>query len=919
MIAAAPERVAGLDLHGRASDLEAIERFLSEARVRGGGLLLVGEPGVGKSVLLAAAAEAAAAAGTRVLRVGGIEFEADLGFGALNQIALPLRERVDGLPADHRRALSVALGLAGGDASPQRLALATATHALLSEEAAAQPVLVVVDDVQWLDRASAMVLGSVARRLDGTRVGLLAAARSATESFFEHAGLPVHEVRPLGDEAALALLRARFGDLAPRVRRRVVAEARGNPLALLELPSGLTAPQRAAAEQLPPFLPLTRRLHGLFAARLHALDDRTRELLLLAALEASGQPQVLEAAGVGEGDLAAAEAAGLVSVDAGGHVRFRHPLARAAVVESAAREVIRRAHRALAGAVEDADRRAWHLADACDGRDGDVAQRLEDVGHRVLRRGDGAGAVAALIRAAELSPSRPDRARRLAHAAYVGANVTGELAAVSRLVGAVRRADPELARSLPVAVAAAHVLLNDEGDVETAHRLLVGALEGTAAGDAPELETDALHTLALVCHFGHRPQLWGAFHIEMRRLGDRAPGSLPLCARTLSDPVRLAIPVLGRIDAAIAGLDGEDDPAEIVRVAIAGFWVDRLGGCRPALRRVVESGRAGEAVASAINAHFLLCIDAFRAGRWDEARTHAEEGLQHCEANGYRMLAVPGRYALALLAATRGDDATAARLCEEICGWGLPRGAAIVEQYASHVRTLAALGRGDVEEAYRQACAITPPGELADHSVLAPWTAMDLVEAAVHTGRLREARAHVAALERHRVGELSPRLALLVAGAKAMAADDDEAPALYEQALATPGTEHCLFERARIRFAYGERLRRTRATAQSRAPLAAAQDAFASLGARAWEARAAAEMRATGRTRGRGDADGDALTPQELEIASLAAAGLSNKQIGERLFLSHRTVGAHLYRVYPKLGIASRAALRDALADQSPQ
>lgn len=425
-----------------------------------------------------------------------------------------------------------------------------------------------------------------------------------------------------------------------------------------------------------------------------------------------------------------------------------------------------------------------------------------------------------------------------------------------------------------------------------------------------------------MCSFGGRAELWEPFYAA---LPPRPPAVLYLWTRTFADPAHAAVPALGALDAAIARLAREADPVRIVRIGIAADYVDLLAGCREALWQVVRDGRAGGAVASAINAMMLLCFDAFRAGRWDEAGRLAEEGLGLGRAHGYRLLAWLLQYGQALLAAARGDYDTAEKLTEEITRWAGPRGGRAVQACACHARTLAATGQGDFERAYQQAAAVSPAGVFLSHVPHALRVAFDLVESAVRTGRHAEAAAHVAVMREIGLASISPRLALIVTGAAAIAAPDDEAAPLFAEALAIPGAGDWPFDLARVRLAHGERLRRARVTAQARRQLGAALEVFRQLGARPWQDRAENELRATGLVPKtpksqeiRGTAGTAPLTPQEYEVATLAAAGLTNKQIGERLYLSHRTVAAHLYQAFPKLGVASRAALRDALAALPP-
>ncbi|MEN3357750.1 MAG: hypothetical protein V7637_1732 [Mycobacteriales bacterium] len=908
-------------LIGRDADLARIHSFIDQASENGGALLLSGDAGVGKTVLVQAAARYAVAVGAQVLRGSGAEFEASLSFAGLNQILYPVLAGLRQLTAVHERALGVALGLSDGS-SPDPLVVSNAALALLHHAATTRPVLLILDDVQWLDRASAVVLGLVARRLAGSRVGLLAASRSGEKSFLERGGLPEHELEPLDHASATLLLQDRFPALAPRGRERLLAEAQGNPLALLELPVALPILQRDASGTLPTVQPLSRRLQALFAERLGNLPPATRYLLLLAVLDGTGDLGVLSGAAGRRGieDLAPAERARLVHVDGrAGRLTFRHPLTRSALFELSASDERRRAHEALAGLLDRPERRAWHLAEAALGPDEEVATLLERAAHLTLRRGDAVGAIAALLRAADLSPAGSDRSRRLAMAAYLGADVTGDLRSVPQLLEEARRADPERAGSLAAAVAASAHLLNGDGDIDTAHRLLAGAIEVMPGPyDAHDgILMDALFTLLLVCFFGGRAELWKSFDAALARVTPRAPAALAVLSRTFADPARATASVLDRLDALVAGLRDETDLTAIVRIGIAAAYVDRLAQCREALWRVVRDGRHGGAITSAIDALFLLGNDSLQAGEWDTLTELCEEGLSLCDTHQYRMLMWPGLFMQAMVAAARGDDSQVNALTDEMIRWATPRRVGSVRAYAAHARTLSALGRGDYEDAYQHASAVSPPGTLASHVPQALWLILDLTEAAVRSGRAAEAAAHVAALHEAGIAAISARLALITAGSAAIAAPGRHGSELFERALAIPGTDRWPFDLARIQLAYGERLRRLKVTASAREQFTAALETFQRLGARPWAARTTNELRATGLPLGQADAiDPPPLTPQQREIAMLAASGLSNKQIAERLFLSPRTVATHLYQLFPKLGVASRAALRDALAAQ---
>jgi DNA-binding CsgD family transcriptional regulator len=489
------------------------------------------------------------------------------------------------------------------------------------------------------------------------------------------------------------------------------------------------------------------------------------------------------------------------------------------------------------------------------------------------------------------------------------------------VLAGLRRGDVELEGSLQAAVAASSFLLWADGDVATAHRLLVGAMEGREGViDARDpLLAEALYSLLMVCAYGAEAHFWKPFDDAMSRT-IQVPVALYLSSTIFADPTHAEPAALEALDSAIAGLSDESDPAQIIRIAMSASYVYRLEGCREALWRVVQDARRGGAVASGITALIELGYDDVETGNWDEAEQVIDEVIALSQSHGYEALMWPARFLEAFLAAARGDDARTEELADGLAQWGGPRGMRGILWFAWIARGLAALGRGDFEEAYQQACKISPPGVLASHVPYVLMVLMDLVEAAVRTGRHAEAAAHVATMEDANIAGLSSRLALVVGGCAAMAAPDDTALGLFEAALELPRIDRWQFDLARVRLAYGERLRRHRAMTEARVQLNQALEIFERLRARPWVGRATAELRATGQTKPRaGDNVLDRLTPQEYEIVSLAASGLTNKEIGERLFLSPRTVGGHLHRAFPKLGVATRAALRDALASLSPE
>ncbi|MEV0791579.1 LuxR family transcriptional regulator [Kribbella sp. NPDC050459] len=927
-------RGPGRGLVGRAGELDALRDFLAQVdAARGGALLVSGEPGVGKSALLEAASTHAYDLGLHVVRAAGVEFEVEVSFATLNQLLGPffgLMPQLD--PADWE-ALGAAVQLGGTHAGDPTL-VSTATLALLRKAAEHQPVLLVVDDLPWMDKASARVLAFVGRRLAQQPIGFLGAARTGEAGLFDDVDLTRLSVAALADEPAQTLLNETFPHLAGRARRRIVHDARGNPLALLELPMALASLGHAESLRAADVLPVTDRLQAVFAARVSSLPPDTCDLLLLAALDGTGDLRVLTdpGANTSRGDaldaLGPAEAANLINIDPlTRRLAFRHPLTRSAVVAMATDSERRRAHTMLAARLaDDPDRRAWQLAAAALGPEEGVAAELEKVAHRAAGRGDPVGAVAAYVRAADLTPQRSSKLRRLAHAAYLGANVTGDLGLAPPLLDEdAVEADPDAA--LTVTLAAAAQLLNQNGDLDTTYRLLVNAIEmrrGAFRADN-EILVETLHTLLLICYFGGRAELWEPLDTAMARLDPAPPLDLRLLRSALGDPARRAVDVLDDLDTAIARLHQEQNAAHIRRVGIAAVFTDRVGGCLPALRRVVDDGRAGGAVTSSIDALFLLANHHYFTGAWDETEREAGEGLLLCDNLGLDMLAWPGNFLHGLVAAARGHEDTVRAMTDRMAAWGFPRRVGCIQHYIAHLNCQAALARSEYDVAFWHACLVSRPGELATHTPLAMWLILDLTEAATRSGRAEEAAAHVAAVTDAGIGRISPRLNLMVLGAAAIAAAGTaptaEATDAFEAALAAPDARLFPFEMARIHLAYGEHLRRTRHTAAATIQLSHATEAFDRLGAIPWAKRAARELRAAGKTKPPPPPSGprqveptSILTPQQRQVAELAAAGLTNKQIGERLYLSPRTVATHLYELFPKLGITSRAALRDALA-----
>ena len=907
-------------LLGRQRSLAATSDYVSRVADVGDALLVVGEAGVGKTALLDAAQDQAERAGLDVIRMRGGEFEMTTSLGVLRQLLSALRTRLPSLVTSHRVLLSSALR-EGGDEVPGIVAgrgeLGPAVLALLRASAAETPLLLVVDDVQWLDPASAEALAFVARRLAGSHVGLLAAARPGSFGALEEAGLSEHRLEPLDEADARALLDRRFPQLSEPTRSRVMRDAAGIPLALLELPlaEGTTGHERTQTGG-----PSTPGLLGLFGPRVRALPPLTRWILLLAVLEGTGELAALVDQAGGEDILATlvpAEHNGLIAVDHDtGRLAIRHPLVGTTAVQLAEPSDLRRAHARLAASLADhPDRRVWHLAAAAAGPDEEVALLLEQQAAGCLRHGDVIGAAQLLERAAELSPRSRSRARRQVQAAFIRADVTGDLAGAARLITDADMVEPTLTKSLPATLAATYLLLNAECDVDTAHRLLSEAITahpGRHDREDPVLE-EGLESLAMMSWFGGRPALWEPFEEAVDGILGGAPALVDLVHRAFGDPVHRGRDALPALAEALRHVDTERDPLKITRIGLACVYTDRMGDCRQALKRVVDSGRDGGAVALAINALISGCVDDWLTGRWDEAVEHAAEGVSLSERHGYRRYSVIlGGYIDQLVRVVRGDVDESRVAAEEMTAWATARGARITELFAEHLHTLRAQALGDYESAYRHAARISRPGELAPYNPHALWVLFDLVEAAERTDRHADAAAHVRAMREHHLEELSPRLRMVVNGCAALTCSGSEATALFEEALTGADSGRWVFDRARIQLAYGDHLHRASDPAAGPV-LSEAAAAFRQLGARPWQTRATALLRASGTSVAGTGVGLTSLSARERHIADLAAQGLSNRQIGEILFLSPRSVGAALYRIFPKLGIVSRAELAAAV------
>jgi DNA-binding CsgD family transcriptional regulator len=901
-------------LVGREPEESRLRAFVATARQAGSALIVTGDAGLGKSALLEETVRHARATGVRAMAVVGTEFSANEPFSALAHLIDPLLSEPGLLSQVQERALAIVFGTCTGP-PPSPMLVSTAALSAVRRASLATPLLIAVDDAHWLDGASAEVLAFVARRLHGSAAGLLAASRPSIGPLSAHGGVPVLYLTRLTDDAARDLLASRFPDLSVQVRERLVAEAEGNPLALVELPLVLVGEQRACHEALPVVLPMTDRLRALFETRIADLPAETLRLLLVLALDDSGNPQLLRrATGLDVHEtLRPAQAAGLVTVHPlDGYASFTHPLVRSAVVARSTDQERRHAHRLVADTVSDqVERRAWHLASAAEGPDAQVAAVLEDAAIRALRRGDARAAQAAMARAVSLSVTQPQRARRLDEFAAFAAEDPASHGTILALLAEALRADPRADASLKAQTVHACLAFN-EGDLAGAYRTFTEALRryGPTADDRSHHH--ALEILHMVCQFAGSDEMWSGFRQIVAEQGRRGPASLRLAAEIAVHGATPPEALLAELDAAVDYLANEDDPRVIVQVAAAAVAVDHGTGCQVSLRRVLDGGEDAGTTASVALASYLLAEIGLATGNTAEAKSVAADGLAVCRSRDHVPYAMFLRTVLAMSAATSGDRATLAALTEPIFDWAKPAGAHSVLRAAYWALAREALGRSDHACAHSHLAAMA--GKEAMESLVdrQPGVLFDLVDATVGSGQPDVARTYLARANTGSLARASHRWEMIAIGAQAMV-DDRDPTGQFERAVMLHGAERWPFDLARIRLAYGEHLRRLGAVDSARVQLNRALDTFHILDASPWITRTADQLRGTGEAViGIGPAR-EPLTGQEGRIAVLAASGLTNRDIAVRMHLSARTVAGYLQQVFHKMGVTSRAQLRDAL------
>jgi DNA-binding CsgD family transcriptional regulator len=899
-------------LLGRDRELGALYELIDGIDLRGGVMVVRGEAGIGKTALLEAASVRALDRGLAVTRAIASESESPLAFAGLHQLLKPYLVRLNELPEPQSRALESAFGLVAGE-RPDAFLIGLATLGLLSCAATGSSILALVDDAHWLDPASAQVLTFVGRRLEDEPVVLLASVRDGVPSVFDDAGLPELRLSGLGDDAARALLDLHAHELFADLKRRVLDAAAGNPLALLELPLAVTALGDDPVLPMQP-LPLTARLEQAFAARLDALSGETRTLLLLAALEdgklaqLNAAAQLLDCPATEENWLEAVSSRlGAFTVDG---FRFRHPLVRSAVHQAAGPEELRYAHGALAQAFSsDLDRAVWHGAAAATGPDAELAGKLVAMADRAAARGATDVSVSALERAAQLTSDPSDRALRLFRAGDM-AGLAGRVAVSSRLLRGAQRLG-----LAPYEQAIAFFQLERSrgawlGSPGTIRRFVRVAEDLVSRGDGGRAVDMLLRVASLAAwsNLDDETRVAAAAVIEASGTVVDDPSSLNVLA--CFDPVRSARKVRAGVER--WSLVDNLNPRQLLSLGTAAAYSWSQDLALPFLQASEAAFRAsGEALLLA-NTLALEAWVNLRLGFVVPATISAAECASFTEGAGQVTLRHNTLLAQGIAAADSGEDETAESLIAEGERGYLGKGARW--SLAVYARGRHALMRERYADAYLHVIRVFDPADIAYSQFTSGSIVADLADAAVHgSGDLEKVGNHLQAWEQIASRSGAPLLRAQLDYAIALIADGADADDAYEAAGASSARVSPLLA-GRVQLAHGDWLRRQRRSREARGQLRAAVDTFDALGQTRLAERARRELRAAGenvgaRTR---EAWWD-LTPQELQIAQMAADGLSNREIGERLYLSHRTISTHLYRLFPKLGVTSRTQLASAL------
>ena len=895
-------------LIGRDREVALIDAVLARARSSSAALLFVGGAGLGKSTLLDLAASKATGSGFRVLRAAGVEAELELAFAGLHQLLRPAMAELERLPTRQAAALRCAFGI-GQESTPDRFLIGLATLTLLAQFAD-QPLLLVLDDVHWLDRGSLEALAFAVRRFSAEPIAVVIASRAedVVRPFGEAPQRMVLE--PLGDEAARQLLAAQGRSMKSLLRDRVLADAAGNPLALIELAWALGGDKmRAEAAPTNSSVPRTR-LEQVFGDRLAGLPESTRRFVTVAAsADGSELGPIVAAAtalGLGEDAMRPAERAELISVS-GDELHFRHPLVRSIAYGGAPVSERRAAHLSLAEVLAaDPDRRSWHLASAAAEPDESVASGLEATAERFRGRAGFAAAARALERAAELSPEPAEQARRLVLAAEM-AFAAGRGSWVEELtirLDAVTD-DPQLRARAAISLAYVQSLAGRGTRVDV---LSIPTLEALMR-EAPAVGIGMLVVAAGLGFLDGKPELGAAAERLVRLVPGSGDEPWRLYIMAASDPARNAREIMPAVRRLV--VQPPEEPQLLKLAAHVPWFIDQPMAAEHLELVAIDDMRAHGEVGALSTFLVTLGFSLAWRGRWLDARTLAAEAIQMADETDQIKVVALGRALDGLVAAMQGNSAVTREQTQAAVD---ASDAGLVVAVATWARGLAALGARRLGDASDELRKMFTPGDRAAHFEARRWALADLVEAELHSARAGGLSSLVAELEQLAEAGASVRAQLVVRRAKALLAPDDRANGLFKAALEVDGGAEWPFELARTQLCYGTWLRRHRRIVAARPLLQLALETVSRLGAEPWIDHARAELRAAGITLAPRKADAvEQLSPQQRQIAALAAHGLTNREIASRLFLSPRTVGFHLHNIFPKLEVTHRAQLADVL------
>ena len=903
-------------LLGRDRELSALAGLIDRIGEHGGSMVVLGEPGVGKSALLRAATGHGRTAGLQVLETTGVECEAQLPFAALHQLLRPVLGMAAQLPDGQRRALGSAFGADAGP-QPERFMIGLAALNLLAGAAGRTPVLMVVDDVQWLDRPTQEVLVFMARRISAEPIVVAGGVRNGHDTAFTSAGLTELNVSGLDDASARDLLTSHAGDLSSADRERILKAAQGNALALIELPAALRTAAAAGLGLLPPVLPLTARLERAFAARVADLPQPARDAVLLAAVDSADDlPEILAAAAALSGQrisvamLEPAAEIGLIRFD-DLHVRFRHPLVRSAVLQAETSARRQHANMALAGILADEPYRlAWHRSQAITGPDDEVADELAASHLISLRRGSVAEAIWALERSAQLTTDSATRGRRLLLAAEHAFGL-GRADLVDDLLG--RAARTRLSRLDLARMEWLREIFHDgvPGDPARVFELCEMASQSLEAQDR-DLTLNLLLGAALRCWWSDTgPAARARVVAGAGQLDGMEHDPRHIAVLGVADPLRQGSRVIERLHAVV--LEDVADPAGLWLLGMAAHAVGEPVRAADFLARAESKLRDDGRLGLLSQVLTMQVLDNVELGDWGRARAALEEGRRLALETGQSIWDTGTLTLTAIMAGLYGDSERAQSVAAEAERVANGRRLNDLLSCVQLARGIGLAASGEYSGAYDALSRLFDPADAAFHPTERFHGVMFLAEAAVHAGRIVEGRAVIRALEDDASATSSATLHRHLSYARAVLADDHTAEELFREALRAD-LVRWPWLRAQIELAYGSWLRRRRKVAESRQYLRSAQTAFDLIGACSWARQARAELRAAGeRAAMPAPAALSALSAQQLQIARLAAQGLSNQEIGQRLYLSPRTIASHLYRIFPKLDISSRFELATRL------